>query len=319
MESCSLSMSLDIDEMEPEWLPMMDLQASDIEASPNATVLPLFPLGSFVYTPHSEHRLNIFEPRYRALYNDILFSGFAAVASVFYLKDLKEVSAATNDAVKYICDHEVIGRIRIKKVLNPKVWEDRSTYLKVEAEYIEDKEEPEGSTRLADMPDSMPELEKKLVLTYNDLVQLQHEMNEDVKFTKESVDKFKIAKGQEVWSAVEMWQVFQQQRLLARQQEMQKEFQAKLLAYLIKEKGMGGLPNAIDINELPANLQQEVRSLQARMQDDLQPLAERDMMDMQLLIECDSHSRRLELMDAMLTKERKRLETKKTLKSLFNK
>jgi len=318
-------MSLEIDEMEPEWLPMIDPKAGDLEPSPNSTVLPLFPLGSFVYTPHSEHRLNIFEPRYRALYNDILFSGsrrfavcsmdpvdgrFAAVASVFYLKDLKEVSAATNDAVKYICDHEVIGRIRIKKILNPKVWEDRSTYLKIEAEYLEDKEEPEDSTS---------ELEQMLVQTYNKLVELQHEMNEDVKFTKESVDKFKIAQGKEMWSAVEMWQVFQQQRLLARQQEMQKEFQAKLLAYLIKEKGMGGLPNAIDISELPANLQQEVRSLQARMQDDLQPLAERDMMDMQLLIECDSHSRRLELMEAMLTKEKKRLETKKTLKSLFNK
>eukprot|EP00960_Hanusia_phi_P023800 702266-Hanusia_phi.AAC.2 len=163
VESCSLSMSLEIDEMEPEWLPMIDPKAGDLEPSPNSTVLPLFPLGSFVYTvgnqsrcdggaltdlqPHSEHRLNIFEPRYRALYNDILFSGsrrfavcsmdpvdgrFAAVASVFYLKDLKEVSAATNDAVKYICDHEVIGRIRIKKILNPKVWEDRSTYLKVD-------------------------------------------------------------------------------------------------------------------------------------------------------------------------------------------
>lgn len=28
-------------------------------------VMPLFPLGATVYTPFTEHRLNIFEPRYR--------------------------------------------------------------------------------------------------------------------------------------------------------------------------------------------------------------------------------------------------------------
>ena len=37
-------------------------------------VYPLFPLGSIVYLPETEHVLNIFEPRYRQMYNDILLS-----------------------------------------------------------------------------------------------------------------------------------------------------------------------------------------------------------------------------------------------------
>jgi hypothetical protein len=61
-------------DMEPSFLkPISSLSA--VEATENSTVLPLFPLGAVVYTPYSEHRLNIFEPRYRAMYNDILFSG----------------------------------------------------------------------------------------------------------------------------------------------------------------------------------------------------------------------------------------------------
>ena len=108
--------------MEPSFLPAETIRGKASEATENSTVLPLFPLGAVVYTPFSEHRLNIFEPRYRAMYNDILFSGsrrfavctmhpddgrFSEYATVFYLKDLKEVSEQTNDAVKFVCDHEV--------------------------------------------------------------------------------------------------------------------------------------------------------------------------------------------------------------------
>ena len=42
---------------------------------PTTMVLPVFPLGSTAYMPHSDHVLNIFEPRYRKMYNDILFNG----------------------------------------------------------------------------------------------------------------------------------------------------------------------------------------------------------------------------------------------------
>ena len=95
------------------------------------SVMPLFPLGA-AYLPHTTPVLNIFEPRYRAMYNDILFNGarrfmvtnvepetgaLAEVGVVFYLDELKEVSEQTQDRVKYVGQHSIIGRVQLKKVL----------------------------------------------------------------------------------------------------------------------------------------------------------------------------------------------------------
>ena len=98
----------------------------------------------------------------RQMYSDILFNGsrrfavpvshpetgrLASVAPVFYLEDLKEVSEQTQDAVKYVCSHKVIGRVRIKRTLNDRVWADRSTYLKAVVEPLEDGDDDEAGRR----------------------------------------------------------------------------------------------------------------------------------------------------------------------------
>ena len=117
------------------WLAKLNPQQPDREPSgANGTmVLPLFPLGAVAYTPGSTQVLNIFEPRYRKMYSDILMSGgrrfvttmvnsedsdtLAEVGVVLYLEDLKEVSQQTNDAVKYVCSHKVLdSRVRRKHV-----------------------------------------------------------------------------------------------------------------------------------------------------------------------------------------------------------
>jgi hypothetical protein len=45
---------------------------------------------------------------------------------------------------------QVIGRVKINKIINPDVWYDRSTYLKVEVEDMPDSDEgvrpPTGTT-----------------------------------------------------------------------------------------------------------------------------------------------------------------------------
>eukprot|EP00434_Breviolum_minutum_P008689 symbB.v1.2.007659.t1/scaffold466.1/size200410/12 len=111
--------------------------------------MPIFPLTG-AYFPFSEMELSIFEPRYRQLYNDILVSGarrFAVVAPhpteenrlaevgvIFYLDELTDVSEESEDEVKYICNHRIIGRVRLRRILNPGAWEERSTYLRAEVE-----------------------------------------------------------------------------------------------------------------------------------------------------------------------------------------
>jgi len=133
---------------------VIDSSSASTSDDDDTTILPLFPLGGIVYTPNSEHILNIFEPRYRQMYNDILMNGskrfvvsmchpseegrFAQMGVLFTLEELKEVSGMTADRVKYICNHRVAGRVKIQEVMNPEVWESRDTYLKVRGTIIDD-------------------------------------------------------------------------------------------------------------------------------------------------------------------------------------
>eukprot|EP00613_Pedinella_sp_CCMP2098_P020657 CAMPEP_0171682484 /NCGR_PEP_ID=MMETSP0991-20121206/557_1 /TAXON_ID=483369 /ORGANISM="non described non described, Strain CCMP2098" /LENGTH=438 /DNA_ID=CAMNT_0012269703 /DNA_START=56 /DNA_END=1372 /DNA_ORIENTATION=- len=145
------------------WLPPLRLEPES-EPSPGSTVYPLFPLGSVTYLPNSEHVLSIFEPRYRKMYNDILFSGgrsfavctvdgggrFSEAASIFYLEELKEVSEQTKDQVKYVCQHRCTKRVKLKRVLNPAAWtKDTANYLKVEVEDILDDGTPPAAAAQA--------------------------------------------------------------------------------------------------------------------------------------------------------------------------
>ena len=124
----------DPSDVDVRWLDPIDPNQGDMEpSSETATVMPIFPLG-VTYLPYTTTVLNIFEPRYRQMFNDILMNGarrfavlnvdsetgrFAEVGVVFYLDELKEVSEQTDDRVKYIGTHSVKGRVEIKKVLNP--------------------------------------------------------------------------------------------------------------------------------------------------------------------------------------------------------
>ena len=216
----------------------------------DSEIIPLFPLGGIVYTPNSEHILNIFEPRYRQMYTDILMNGtkrfavsmshpteagrFAVWGVLFELEDLKEVSEQTADQIKYICNHKVTGRVKLHRVLNPDVWESRATYLKAEGTVVDDSgKDKDDEEDLAG--------QKALRDAFADLVQLQHELEEDVRFTRASVISLSVkpgAGGDGLWQTIKLWQSFADQRLMARQNELQQDFQKKLQEFLKKEKGL---------------------------------------------------------------------------------
>ncbi|KAL3801023.1 hypothetical protein HJC23_002316 [Cyclotella cryptica] len=346
--------------------------ASSSSPTQNETVetLPLFPLGGIVYTPNSEHILNIFEQRYRQMYNDILMNGskrfvvsmchpseegrFAKVGVLFSLEELKEVSEMTEDRVKYICNHRVTGRVRLHEVINPEAWEKRDTYLKVKGTIIDDtgfysktqqsddddeeddtaKMDEEISKKLvnavlnaalADTVEKTPE-EEALFSSFSQLVELQHELEEDVRFTRASVKSFGIAEGTDMdpnlWTSIRLWQSYAEQRLVATQNEMQKEFQEKLVEFLKREMGSGKggeeeLPSAIGFQDLSPELQQELIELQQRMTRELKPLLLEQTLSMQKILEAEDHRGRVELMRYFVDAERKRLEAKKTLKNMF--
>ena len=262
------------------WLPSVkdsktSTTTSKSEEYPDAELIPLFPLGGIVYTPNSQHTLNIFEPRYREMYTDILMNGtkrfavamshptksgtFAQMAVLFELEDLKEVSERTADQIKYICNHRVTGRVKLHRVLNPQDWETRSTYLRAEGTVIDDSgksqaaleqidnpsiESSTSSTSSIEVQDIENPIEQKLLKdAFSDLVEIQHELEEDVRFTRASVFTLAVKPGSKsdgLWQTIKLWSSFIEQRLMSRQNELQQDFQDKLQNYLKKEKGLKG-------------------------------------------------------------------------------
>ena len=307
----------------------------------------MFVYRGFVYTPNTEHVLNIFEPRYRQMYTDILMNGtkrfvvvtshpteqgrFAQTGVLFELEDLKEVSEQTADQIKYICNHKVTGRVTIHKVLNPEAWETRETYLKVEGTIHDDSgknEEEKSSFPSNDVYGAVVEAgeakkESELKVSFNKLVDIQHELEEDVRFTRGASETLAVKDGagaDGLWQTVRLWQSFVDQRLMAAQNELQSDFQKKLQEFLRKDKGLKDeeLPSAIGFQDLTPELQAEVQELQKRMTVELQPLVLESSLTMQKILEARDHSERLGLVKYFMDAEKKRLESKKTLKGIFS-
>lgn len=155
-----------------EWLEVLD--GPDHYPVAEATILPVFPLNAIKF-PGSEVHLNIMQPAYRQMYDDLLSSGarrflvpfspcvrnrprgrvrfsemppadrrLYAVCAVLFVEDLRELSAETGDQVKYQVRHTVLGRARMKRLLNPSVlfktsrggdWVD---YLRAEVEVLDE-------------------------------------------------------------------------------------------------------------------------------------------------------------------------------------
>jgi hypothetical protein len=209
------------------------------------------------------------------MYNDILMNGskrfvvtmchptergkFAQIGVIFQLEDLKEVSELTADQVKYICDHRVTDRVKVHRILNPEAWESRETYLQVEATRLKEDDD-EGTSKerrginLINPRDVYLQIakaasggtgevdteeEKLLRKSFSTLVQLQYELQEDVRFTKASINTLKVKPGSgkdSLWETVRLWQAYSDNRLQARQADLQKEFQEKLLKFLQNQK-----------------------------------------------------------------------------------
>ena len=337
------------------WLPSV-VGAKDVE-DPKITrakseFLPLFPLGGIVYTPNSEHVLNIFEPRYRQMYSDILMNGtkrfvvsmshptesgrFAQMGVLFELEELKEVSEQTKDQIKYVCNHKVTGRVEVHRILNPTAWETRDTYLRVEGtitddsgKELEETADDSSSEATSSLTSSsgfdseyVKKLESSLRDTFSDLVETQHAMEEDIRFTRASVSTLALEDGpgpMGLWATVKLWQTFADQRLMGRQHELQKEFQERLQAFLKKQRGLkeDELPSAVGFNELSKDLQDEVKELQQRMAVELQPLVLESTLTMQKILEAKDHAARLKLLRCFIQSETNRLNTKRTLKGMF--
>lgn len=308
----------------------LDPQAGDSEPSEGATVMPLFPLG-VTYLPYTSPVLNIFEPRYRAMYNDILFSGarrfmvcnvdgetgqLAETGVIFYLDELKEVSEQTNDRVKYVGQHSVIGRVKLLKVLNPSVAATRETYLKAEVETLEDADADEAPT----------DAEEALRKLFYDLVDVQAALGEEPRFTEAVKETLQFGRGsgsddKGLWGTVLLWQQFLEQRASVVGQKMQREIQKEVVTYLKNNEIDNDKVNSrgeMRLEDLPEPLRNEIQSIQRRYREELEAMESDPYgLQFQALLQSDSHVERIGVFQKIIDTERKRLAARQTLQSMF--
>ncbi len=174
--------------------------------------------------------------------------------------------------------------------------------------------------------DSLTKEERGLRESFTKLVSLQHEMKEECRFTRVSVQTFGIGPVG-IWLSAAAWSQFVEKRLEAAQTEMQKDLQSKLAEFLSKgrdssekfslydDDDSGAL--TIDFDELSPDLQRELQLIQARATEELGPLALERAIHMQRIVQARTYADRLIVLRECVDSERQRLEAKKMLQSAF--
>ena len=247
-------------------------------------------------------------------------------------------------AVKYVATHTATKIVKIRKVLNPASWDKEDTYLRVEAVVTDDlkgsstkeakmEDAPVASASTTKSPrkwkrDEAEELlpRKRQQSRYEDIIDLrecfselvrtQHELKEDIKFTKDSAAAFArgISDGPRgFWLTILSWQQFLEQRILNHHLEIQGDFQENLMDYVGRDKEA---PAVIDVVDLPSPLKEEAQQIEARVSEELGPMRLETNLFMQKLIQSDQGNR-IKTLITMVEREIKRLQIKRTLKGIF--
>ena len=258
-----------------------------------------------------------------------------------------DLLAEESSAVKYVATHTATKIVKIRKVLNPASWEKEDTYLRVEAVVTDDLKDSsfqqvdnDGAAAKKDDVASAGKAPRKwksdegegalprrhqqsfyedvidLRESFFELVKTQHELKEDIKFTKDSGRAFArgITKGHRgFWLIVLSFQQFLEQRILSHHADIQSDFQENLMEYIGREEET---PAVIDVADLPSPLKEEAQQMEARLSEELGPMRLETNLFMQKLLESDQGGR-IKTMIAMVKREMKRLQIKKTLNGLF--
>eukprot|EP00401_Gymnodinium_catenatum_P014989 CAMPEP_0117611278 /NCGR_PEP_ID=MMETSP0784-20121206/82307_1 /TAXON_ID=39447 /ORGANISM="" /LENGTH=492 /DNA_ID=CAMNT_0005414709 /DNA_START=129 /DNA_END=1609 /DNA_ORIENTATION=- len=146
--------------------PLETMERQEPSGHVGTVVLPCFPLAlPRAALPGAERVLNISEPRYRAMYQDLVEAGrrrivvprfrkdasgtrLAEAAVVFELEEIRD--AQPGSRFRYVCTHRVARPVRIGRILNPASFAEASTYLLVECEQYDETDvdvETRGSER----------------------------------------------------------------------------------------------------------------------------------------------------------------------------
>jgi hypothetical protein len=220
-----------------DWLPTIEQSQPSSSDGTVDTTFPLFPLQGPLYSsagplplftspqdipiPGKEISLNIFEPRYRQMYQDILTSGtkkfvvpfchptqsakWATHGLLYEAVHVKEVADETNGVIQYQATHLVTKPILIKRILNPEAWESQETYLQVEGEVVKDE-------FVTDVEEPLKAILQDWIDTTN------HPL---------AVSSMGGLKAEGVWGFVNVWNNYLQQELLLLQIQIASKAQSE--------------------------------------------------------------------------------------------
>lgn len=311
---------------EVSWLPSLRTDVKEVPAtgSPGRLVLPFFPMSSTPFLPYTNHTISVFEPRYRELFDHILFSGsrryvvapidpetrrFASYGVVLYLNDLKEVSEQTGDNIKYIGQHRAIGRVKIHEILNPGVWEDASTFLRVETEEIIDQDEGED----------LAEVEEQVMGMLTALPALQKEVG-DFHIAERACSRLNASRSENdgLWSVAALWGEYLEFRVRNRvnafegqKQQLLRDFFEKNQELLdsIKDK------RQISLADFPASFRLELGQLEQQVMEEIRSVQKEQVSLLQGMVQSSSHKERLDIALNAIGGEHRRLVAMKALKA----
>ena len=199
------------------------------------------------------------EPRYIRLYQDLLSQGarrvvvphyvqssrgtrLAEAAVVFHLTNLRD--APEGARYRYVCQHDVLKPVRIKRVLNPKDFLNKKSYLRVDCEEIKDtdsdldfsKEEEllrEDLHKLAFLSRQLPLRRFEYM---SDSLGRCRLVDHGVPFM-ESALNLASPKRDSFWGVVQLWQDYVEKRCVAlRQQQDRNRTELNPLSYILLKR-----------------------------------------------------------------------------------
>jgi len=127
---------------------------------------------SFRMSQLLEIPLNIFEPRYRQMYRDLLtaptstpsskrfivpfshpsrMGQFASWAWLYEIVRVQDVADETNGRYQLVCNHLVSKPVKITSIVNPSDFETRATYLRAHAQIVDAAEDIKSSDSLSNL------------------------------------------------------------------------------------------------------------------------------------------------------------------------
>lgn len=178
--------------------------------------------------------LQIFEPRYRQMYRDLLSSSpsstsnsnqsysrsfvvpfahpfergvFSKYAWLYEIKEVEDVADQTSGRVALIVNHRVTRGIKMESIVNPAVWQTKDTYLQARVANVEGNNNKSNQGRSSDTVEPLKRALHKASIATN--------MNEiDKGGNRLAKDLLDILQDDGFWAFVDAWIYHQQSQLL---------------------------------------------------------------------------------------------------------